>query len=85
MKKESGKFTSSFKAKVSLKAIKVDLNTQDLASKHQVRPSQIRTCKNEFLENIKLVFETKRTEIKDDSKGRLVYSKIGELQIEIDF
>jgi hypothetical protein len=37
------------------------------------------------LENASLVFDSKRQEAKDDSKDKILYSKIGELQIEIDF
>jgi hypothetical protein len=32
-----------------------------------------------------MVFESKRHEEKDESKDKILYSKIGELQIEIDF
>lgn len=85
MKKERRKFTSAFKAKVAIEAIKEDMTIQELAVKHQVHPSQITTWKKEFLENASLVFDSKQQEIKDDSKDKILYSKIGELQIEIDF
>ena len=85
MKKERRKFTSAFKAKVAIEAIKEDMTIQELSVKHQVHPSQITTWKKEFLENANLVFDSKRQEIKDDSKDKILYSKIGELQIEIDF
>ena len=60
MKKERRKFTSAFKAKVAIEAIKEDMTIQELASKHQVHPSQITTWKKEFLENASLVFDSKR-------------------------
>ena len=85
MKKERRKFTSAFKAKVAIEAIKEDLTIQELAAKHQVHPSQITTWKKEFLENASLVFDSKRQEVKDEFKDKILYSKIGELQIEIDF
>ena len=85
MKKERRKFTSAFKAKVVIEAIKEDMTIQEISVKHQVHPSQITTWKKEFLENASLVFDSKRQEIKDDSKDKILYSKIGELQIEIDF
>ena len=85
MKKERRKFTSAFKAKVAIEAIKEDKTIQELASKHQVHPSQITTWKMEFLDNASMVFESKRHEVKDESKDKILYSKIGELQIEIDF
>ena len=85
MKKERRKFSSAFKAKVAIEAIKEDMTIQELASKHQVHPSQVTTWKKEFLDNSSIVFESKRQEEKDESKDRILYSKIGELQIEIDF
>ncbi len=85
MKKERRKFTSVFKAKVTVEAIKEDLTIQEFAVKHQVHPNQISTWKKEILENASLVFDSKRQEIKDDSKEKVLFSKIGELQIEIDF
>ncbi|MBP6754849.1 MAG: hypothetical protein KA210_01780 [Bacteroidia bacterium] len=36
MKKERRKFTSSFKAKVAIEAIKEDMTIQELSVKHQV-------------------------------------------------
>ena len=85
MKKERRKFTSAFKAKVAIEAIKEDKTIQELAAKHQVHPSQITTWKKEFLENASLVFDSKHQEVKDETKDKILYSKIGELQIEIDF
>ena len=85
MKKERRKFTSAFKAKVAVEAIKEDLTIQELAVKQQVHPNQISTWKKEFLENASLVFDSKRQEVKDETKDKILYSKIGELQIEIDF
>jgi transposase len=85
MKKERRKFTSAFKAKVAIEAIKEDKTIQELASKHGVHPSQITTWKKEFLDNASLVFDSKRQESKDESKDKTLFAKIGELQIEIDF
>ena len=41
MKKERRKFTSAFKAKVAIEAIKEVMTIQELSVKHQVHPSQI--------------------------------------------
>ena len=85
MKKERRKFSAAFKAKVALEAIKEKETLQQLASKFEVHPNQITLWKKEFLENASLVFESKRQEVKDESKDKILYSKMGELQIEIDF
>ncbi|MFS0491824.1 hypothetical protein ACLVWM_15995, partial [Leadbetterella byssophila] len=46
---------------------------------------QINTWKREFLDNSESVFTTENSTIKDDSKEKELYSKSGELQIQMDF
>lgn len=85
MKKERRKFSASFKAKVAIEAIKEVNTLQELAAKFEVHPNQISQWKKEFLDHADSVFEQKKAEKKEDSKEKILYSKIGELQIEIDF
>jgi transposase len=85
MKKERRKFSSKFKAQVAIDALKEQLTLQQLASKHDVHPSQITAWKKEFLENSALVFESQRQEKIDDSKEQELYAKIGELQMQNEF
>lgn len=85
MKKERRKFSASFKAKVAIEAIKEDKTLQELASKHGLHSNQISAWKKEFLEKSELIF-SKENDIKvDESKEKELYSKIGELQIQVDF
>jgi transposase len=85
MKKTRRKFSSSFKAKVVLEAIKERSSLQELASKFEVHPNQISIWKREFIENADLAFGSKlKKEIKD-SETEPLYSKIGQLQVENDF
>lgn len=85
MKKERRKFSSSFKTQVVLEAIKEQSTLQDLASKYQLHPTQITTWKREFLEKAESVFGAEKQAEKDDSKEKELYSKIGELQVQVDF
>ena len=85
MKKERRKFNSSFKTQVVLEAIKEQSTLQDLASKYQLHPTQITTWKREFLEKAESVFSAEKQAEKDDSKEKELYSKIGELQVQVDF
>lgn len=85
MKKERRKFSASFKAKVAIEAIKEQQTIQELAVKYELHPTQINTWKREFLDNAESVFNTEKSPIKDDSKEKELYSKIGELQIQVDF
>lgn len=87
MKKERRKFSASFKAKVAIEAIKEISTAQELASKYQIHPTQIAAWKREFLENAELVFSKEAPVANDgeNTKERELYSKIGELQVQVDF
>ncbi len=87
MKKERRKFTASFKAKVAVEAIKEANTVQELASKYQIHPTQITAWKREFLEKAELVFsrDLPASKEEDNPKEKELYSKIGELQVQVDF
>ena len=80
------KFTEEFKTKVALEAIKEVETISVLAQKFTLTPSQINTWKKEFLENASSVFDSKKTTKPESSQNEEeLYSKIGKLQIEVDF
>jgi transposase len=79
------KFTADFKAKVALEAIKELDTISTLAQKYQLSPAQINSWKKEFLEKASSVFETKNTKKENLQPEEELYSKIGKLQIEVDF
>ena len=87
MKKGSRrKFSSTFKAKVALEAIKGQQTLAELSTKHDVSPVMISKWKSEFLERISMVFEgasSKEEETSMDSKE--LYAQIGQLKVENDF
>lgn len=87
MKKERRKFSASFKAKVAIEAIKEVSTVQELASKYDIHPTQIAAWKREFLENAELVFSKEQPAAHEgeNSKEKDLYSKIGELQVQVDF
>lgn len=85
MKQSRRKFSASFKAKVAIEAIKEREAIHELASKYEVQASQINTWKREFLDNAEAAFTSEKPSWKDDSKEKELYSKIGELQIQVDF
>jgi len=84
MKKSRRKFSSKFKSKVAIEALKERSTIQELAAKYEVHPNQISTWKRELLEKADSLFEknSSKTEEPDNSK---LYNKIGKMQVEIDF
>ncbi len=80
------KFTAKFKAKVALEAIKEVETISALAQKYELHPTQINTWKKEFLAGASSIFETKSSKKEDKTQNEEeLYSKIGKLQVEVDF
>jgi transposase len=86
MKKSRRKFSSKFKSKVAIEALKEQSTMQELASKYELHPNQITSWKKELLENAGLVFEDKASFDKHrEEDNTKLYNKIGKMQVEIDF
>ena len=85
MSKKRRKFSSGFKAKVVLEALKERETLQDLASKYELHSSQIVNWKREFLANASEVFEVKGSKENKDDDTEQLYNKIGHMQMQIDF
>jgi len=81
------KYTSKFKAKVVLEALKERSSIADMAQRFDLAPQQIHLWKREFLSGAESVFESKTKSIKsqaEEEKDRLLKS-IGQLKVENDF
>ena len=79
------KFTSKFKTKVVLEALKECSTVQELAKKHTLHPNQISKWKAEFLDGVQTVFDNKSKSVDTEQKTEKLYKVIGEQQVEIDF
>ena len=81
------KYTSKFKTKVVLEALKERSSASDLAQKYELAPQQINLWKREFLAHADSIFEGKGKSKKsqaDEERDQLL-KVIGEQKVQIDF
>jgi transposase len=83
------KFTSEFKKKVVLEALKERNTIQELAAKYEIHPQQITDWKRHFMDNSEAAFERPGSEegkgIEQEKLIELLYAQIGQLKVENDF
>jgi transposase-like protein len=84
MTKSRRKFSSAFKAKVAIEALKERESLAELSRRFEVHPNIISKWKKEFIENSSAAFESKGPQEKEVDTEKL-YAKIGQLEIENDF
>lgn len=83
------KFTSKFKTKVVLEALKEQQTVKELSQKYELAPQQINLWKREFLSGAEQVFSSgeklkdKKTEAQEQEERLL--KTIGALKVENDF
>lgn len=81
------RFTSAFKAKVAVAAIKGHKTVNEIAAEFGVHPNQVTTWKKQLLESAGDAF-SKKNQIREKDveaeKDRL-YRQIGQLKVENDF
>jgi len=82
------KFTSKFKTKVALEAIKDQKSLAELAEKFNLHPNQVSQWKREFLNKAENIFDSgnaksKKTEAEEREEALL--KMIGQQKVELDF
>ncbi len=85
MKKTRRKFSSSFKTKVVLEALKERYTMSELSEKFEIHPNQIAAWKREFLKNAENVFESATNKSSDkqiEKEREEFYKQIGQLKVE---
>ncbi len=86
MKKQTRrKFSSTFKAKVALEAVKGQLTMAELAKKFDVNQVIIARWKAEFISNMSAVFEKSDKPEEPDVDTQELYAQIGQLRVENEF
>ena len=82
------KFSSSFKTKVVLEAMKEREPLSKLASRYNLHPNQITTWKNQAVKNLDKLFDCKGDTASSESyeqKLNKLYEEIGRLKVECDW
>ena len=83
------KFTSEFKKKVVLEALKERQTIQELATRYEVHPQQITVWKKHFIDNSDAAFDRPGTEdgkaMEQEKLVEQLYAQIGQLKVENDF
>jgi transposase len=80
------KFTSEFKARVALEAVREKYTLAELSKKFEISGVMISRWKKEFLANSAAAFGSKHEENKTDEVYiEKLYSQIGQLKVENDF
>lgn len=80
-------FTSEFKAKVAIAALKGQQTTNEIAQEFGVHPTQVNTWKKQLLESSSDVFGKgkQKRETDFETERESLYSQIGRLKVEVDW
>ncbi|MDR0704399.1 MAG: transposase [Planctomycetaceae bacterium] len=83
--KSKRKFTSAFKAKVAIEAVKEQSSLSELSSRYELEVSQISKWKKEFLEKSSMVFEVETPKKVTEKETKNLYEQIGCLNMQVEF
>ena len=80
-------YSSEFKARVALEAVKGEHTLSELSQKYEVHPNMIAKWKSQFLEEVPQIFLDKRRKENKSQEVNVddLYKQIGKLQVERDF
>ena len=81
------KYSSGFKAKVALEAIKGQKTLNEISSEYGVHTTQITQWKKQMLDELPQIFARPGSE-RDKNEEALIaslYQEIGQLKVELDF
>lgn len=86
-KQSRRKFTSEFKTKVVIEALKERSSIEELSKKYEIHPSLVNSWKREFLGKASIVFNDKQDQQQKQQEAdtQQLYAQIGQLKVENDF
>ena len=83
------RYSADFKAKVALEALRGELTTAQLASKHGIHQTMVGEWKKQAVEGLTAVFsarsEAEQTAKSTEAEVEKLHAKIGQLLVERDF
>jgi transposase-like protein len=86
MKAKRKQYTSSFKAKVAIEALKEKETLAELSKRFEVHPTMIGKWKQDFLSRAASIFEKPaESESEEQIDLHQLYAKIGRLELENEF
>lgn len=88
MKKRQRKtYSTEFKVKVALEAIKGQRTINEIAGHYSVHPNQVTQWKKQAIDSLPEVFSTKREHSAEESETlqAQLYQQIGQLKVELDW
>ena len=87
MSKKRRAFSSAFKAKVALEALKGVKTTNELAKQFKVHPNQVTLWKKQLLSGAERVFDapSSRSAKSDEPEAAELYEQIGRLKVELEW
>lgn len=87
MNKQRKTYTSDFKVKVALAAIKGIQTTNQIATLYGVHPNQVTNWKKQALAALPDAFSSRRDRAAEDEEAlkAQLYQQIGQLKVELDW
>ena len=87
MPRQRRRFSTQFKAKVAIEAIKGHRTVAELAGASEVHPNQVTQWKKQLLESLPEVFGRRRQEDhqQQEELTAQLYQQIGQLKVELDW
>lgn len=87
MTEKRRQYTAKFKFQVALEAVKELKTISEIASQHEVHPTQVKAWKKQLQEEGAILFSEKagKSEQAQTTKEASLYEQIGRLKVENDF
>lgn len=81
------RYSSEFKARVALEAVRGEMTLSELSQKYEVHPNMIANWKTRFLKEVPKIFTDKRRKVNKNKEVHVdeLYRQIGVLQVEKEF